>query len=117
MNSVENLIEARKFAGLPPLTIEQKVELAEKKLSGKEKEEFLAKMGKSPKTKKDDEVDDGKPGPSKAARKAMDAATQKPSTKKRKTSEEINDVLRSAGVATLSEQNCAKIDAKFPSEK
>ena len=119
MNVLDQLLEARKIAGLAPLSIEQQTELAEKKLTGQEKEDFLARMS-GKKTKKDKEVDDGEPGPTKGARKAMDAATIKGSVsgekgpKKRKVSENLNDVLTGAGLKALSEADAAKIDAKYP---
>lgn len=123
MNAVETLLEARKHAGLPDLTLEQQLELVEKKLSGKEKEDFLAKMGKKGKTKKEPEVDDGNPGPSKGAKKAIDQATikgsvsgEKGAKKKKKVSEHLNAVLTGAGLQALSEADAAKVDAQYPDE-
>lgn len=131
MNLIEELQQARRLAGMSEMTNEQAVELAEKKLSGKEKEDFLAKMGgKKPKkdedadgkpdakgrTKKDREVDDGKPGPTKDARKSMDQGTIKPRGKK-KVSEQLNAVLEGAGLDPLSEEAAQKVDEAYPEEE
>ena len=88
MNSVEHLLEARKFAGLPPLSNNAIIALAEKKLGGKEKEEFLARMGGTAKSSS------GK--------------------SKKKVSEQFSAVLVGAGLRALSEQDAAKIDAQYP---
>jgi len=117
MNLVEQLNEARKLAGLASYTVAQQVELAEKKLSGKEKEDFLAKMG-GKKSKKDDGVDGGSgEEASKGAKKAMDKASIKGSVSgekgvkmKKKVSEEINDILAHFGAPALSEAQVKKLD-------
>lgn len=121
MNYIEQLDESRKLAGLAPLSEEAKLDLVEKKLKGAEKEEFLMAMGKSkkdPTTKKDKEVDDDKPGPTKGARKAMKDADIKPSTKKgkKKVSEHLNAVLEGAGLEPLSEEAAAKVDEAYPED-
>jgi hypothetical protein len=133
MNLVEQLIQTRKYAGLPDMSEDQVVDLAEKKLSGDEKEAFLMKMsgkkmkvkkdtdgdgdaddmGKK-KTKKDAEVDDGKPGPTKDARKSMDMASIKP--KKKKVSEQLNAVLEGAGLDALSEADAVKVDMAYAAD-
>jgi uncharacterized Zn finger protein len=133
MNLVEQLIQTRKYAGLPDMSQEQVVDLAEKKLSGQEKEDFMAKMSgkkvkkdmdadgdaddmqKTKKTKKDAEVDDGRPGPSKDARKSMDMASIKPKGKK-KVSEQLNAVLEGAGLDALSEADATKIDMVYAAD-
>ena len=129
MNLVEQLVETRKFAGLPNFTNEQLVDLAEKKLTGAAKEEFLAKMsGKKVKKVKKDDDDDGVDGvdgsgeeASKGAKKAMDKASIKGSVSgekgvkmKKKVSEQLNAVLEGAGLTALSEDDAAKIDATYP---
>ena len=123
MNIIEQLQESRKLAGLAPYTVAQQVDLAEKKLSGKDKEEFLAKMGK--KSKKDDGVDGGSgEAPSKGAQKALDDAAIKGSVSgkkgvkmKKKVSEEMNDILAHFGADPLSDAQVAKLDeAETPEE-
>ena len=123
MNAVEQLLEARKYAGLAPLSEEATLELVEKKLSGKEKEDFLAKMGgKKKKKDKDDGVDGGSgEEASKGAKKAMDKASIKGSVSgekgvkmKKKVSEHLSDVLVGAGLQALSEEDAAKVDARYP---
>lgn len=120
MNLIESLQESRKLAGLNPMTVDQQVELAEKKLSGKEKEDFLAKMGgkKAKKDDKDDGVDNGSgETASKAARKAMDAASIKGSVSgkkgvkmKKRVSESVSEILEAAGIKGLTEDEATKID-------
>ena len=129
MNAVESLLEARKYAGLAPLSEEAVLDLVEKKLSGKDKEEFLAKMGG--KKKKKDEVDGGSNNsPSAGAKTALDKASIKgsvsgekgpevkggkgPGKGKKKVSEHLNDVLVGAGLQALSEADAAKVDEKYP---
>ena len=124
-NVVEQLLEARNFAGLPPMTNEAVVDLAEAKLKGKEKEDFLAKMGGKKKSKKDDGVDGGSgEEASKGAKKAMDDASIKGSVSgkkgvkmKKKVSEQVNTVLAGAGLKALSEADASKIDATYPAEE
>ena len=126
MNLIEQLLEARKLAGMPSYSNEQLVSLAEKKLVGQEKQDFLDKMaGKKPKKDEDDEGVDGGSSEeaSKGAKKAMDKASIKGSVSgekglkmKKKVSENLNDVLVGAGLNALSEEDAAKIDAKYSAE-
>lgn len=116
MNLIEELQQARKLAGLSPYTVDQQIQLAEKKLTGAAKEEFLAKMGK--KSKKDDGVDGGSgEEASKGAKQAMDKASIKGSVSgekgvkmKKKVSEEINDILAHFGAPALSKTQVDKLD-------
>lgn len=122
MNLIEQLVETRKFAGLPSFTNEQLVALAEKKLTGAAKEEFLAKMSGKKMSKKDDGVDGGSgEEASEASKKAMDDASIKGSVSgkkgvkmKKKVSEQLNSVLEGAGLLALSEADAAKVDAAYP---
>ena len=125
MEFLSQLNENRQLAGLKPLSESEAVELMEKKLSGKAKEDFLAKMGGKKSKKDDDGVDGGSSEEaSKGAKKAMDKASIKGSVSgekgvkmKKKVSEQLNAVLEGAGVATLSEEDAAKVDAKYPEEE
>jgi len=60
MEFLSQLNENRQLAGLKPLSESEAVELMEKKLSGKAKEDFLAKMGGKKSKKDDDGVDGGR---------------------------------------------------------
>ena len=116
MEYITELNRARELAGMQPLD--------EKKLSGKAKEEFLAKMtgGDKKKSKKDDDGVDGGSGEeaSKGAKKAMDDASIKGSVSgkkgvkmKKKVSEGMNEILAKAGVSELSEEQAKSIDEAY----
>lgn len=112
MEYITELNRARVLAGMQPLD--------EKKLTGKAKEEFLAKMAGKKKGKDDEGVDGGSgEEASKGAKKAMDKAAIKGSVSgekgvkmKKKVSEEINSIMAKAGVS-LSEEDAAKVDAAY----